>query len=422
MSKYIGGTNGNDVLMGTAEDEYLYGYQGSDTLKGGGGNDSLDGGEGADTMIGGTGDDLYFVNHTGDVVREFADAGNDEVWSSVNYTLSANVEDLHLRDSAIIGIGNDLDNRVLGSAANNTLKGGGGDDYINGGEGTDTAMGGIGDDEYTVDQSSDVVIEFAGEGTDIVWSMASYTLGANVEDLALFPGNINGTGNELNNRIYGNDGSNVLTGGAGDDFLHAGHSLSPDGVVQDGDGVPDTLIGGVGNDTYRVSAAFDVVIENANEGRDEVISSFSYTLGANLENLTLENSGGAINGTGNDLDNVIAGNCYANVLTGVGGQDSFLFNTPLINVDEITDFNVDDDTIRLDVDIFSSDLVANNSVAGSQFVIGAGAFDAGDRIIYNSVTGAVYYDSDGTGAAPQIQFAQLDPGLALTNFDFLVVA
>ena len=94
----------------------------------------------------------------------------------------------------------------------------------------------------------------------------------------------------------------------------------------------------------------------------------------------------------------------------------------MTNRDTITDFNVADDTIRLDDDIFTSGLVAGNSVAGSQFVIGAAALDAGDRIIYNSATGAVYYDSDGTGAAAQIQFAQLSSGLALTNFDFLVTA
>jgi Ca2+-binding RTX toxin-like protein len=267
-----------------------------------------------------------------------------------------------------------------------------------------------------------VVVELAGEGTDEVFAMVSYTLGANVEILALHSGNIDGTGNDLDNRIYGSDGSNVLTGGGGDDFLHAGHSLAPEGGVQDGDGDPDTLIGGVGNDTYRVSAAFDVVIENANEGRDEVISSFSYTLGANLEDLTLENSGGAINATGNDVDNVIAGNCFANVLTGLGGQDSFLFTTPLINIDQITDFNVDDDTIQLDVYFYSSDLVPNNSVAGSQFVIGAAALEDQHRIIYDDTSGAVYYDSDGVGGVAQIQFAQLDPGLALTHFDFLVVA
>ena len=67
-------------------------------------------------------------------------------------------------------------------------------------------------------------------------------------------------------------------------------------------------------------------------------------------------------------------------------------------------------------------LAVNNSVAGSHFVIGAAALDAGDRIIYDSGTGAVYDDSDGTSAAAQIQFARLSPELALTNFDFLVVA
>jgi Ca2+-binding RTX toxin-like protein len=142
----------------------------------------------------------------------------------------------------------------------------------------------------------------------------------------------------------------------------------------------------------------------------------------------------AINLTGNASGNVIIGNNGNNVLngsdgnddlTGLGGQDSFLFDTPLnaaTNVDDITDFNVADDTILLDQTIFSSSLTPGSSVAGSQFVIGTAALDAGDRIIYNSATGAVFYDSDGTGPTAAIQFAQLSAGLPLTNFDFLVVA
>jgi Ca2+-binding RTX toxin-like protein len=111
-------------------------------------------------------------------------------------------------------------------------------------------------------------------------------------------------------------------------------------------------------------------------------------------------------------------------LTGLGGQDSFLFNTALnaaINVDVITDFNVTDDRIVLDDDVFSSSL-GLGSVAGSQFVIGPAALDVNHRIIYNDATGAVLYDSDGTGATAAIQFAQLNVELALTNFDFFVVA
>jgi Ca2+-binding RTX toxin-like protein len=128
---------------------------------------------------------------------------------------------------------------------------------------------------------------------------------------------------------------------------------------------------------------------------------------------------------GNNGNNVINGGDGDDELTGLGGADSFLFNTPLseaFNIDVITDFNVADDTIVLDDDIFSSSLTPGSSVAGSQFVIGAAALDAGDRIIYNDATGAVYYDSDGVGGTAQIQFAQLSAGLALTNFDFLVVA
>jgi Ca2+-binding RTX toxin-like protein len=140
---------------------------------------------------------------------------------------------------------------------------------------------------------------------------------------------------------------------------------------------------------------------------------------------------GAINLTGNASGNVVRGNNGNNIinggggsneLTGLGGQDSFRFDTQLdqaFNV--ITDFNVDDDTIVLDQTIFSSSL-GLGSVAGSQFVIGTAALDAGDRIIYNDATGAVLYDSDGVGGTAAIQFAQVSAGLALTNFDFFVVA
>jgi Ca2+-binding RTX toxin-like protein len=81
---------------------------------------------------------------------------------------------------------------------------------------------------------------------------------------------------------------------------------------------------------------------------------------------------------------------------------------------------VADDTIWLDPTVFSSSLTPGNSVAGSQFVIGSAALDAGDRVIYNNTTGAVLYDADGTGPTAAVQFAQLSPGLPLTNFDFFV--
>jgi Ca2+-binding RTX toxin-like protein len=134
-----------------------------------------------------------------------------------------------------------------------------------------------------------VVTEQLNEGTDTVQSAVTYMLGANVENLTLTSGAaINGTGNSLNNVLIGNSASNTLTGGAGNDTL--------DGGVGN-----DTLVGGAGNDTYLVDARSDVVIELANGGTDKVWSSITYTLGSNLENLTLT-SMSAINGTGNAFD------------------------------------------------------------------------------------------------------------------------
>src|SRR6185436_2422912 len=97
-----------------------------------------------------------------------------------------------------------------------------------------------------------------------------------------------GTGNELNNILTGSLGVNVLTGGAG-------------------------------NDTYVVGVG-DTVVEAANEGTDTVQSSVSWTLGANLERLTLTGAG-AINGTGNILNNILTGTAGATVLTGGAAND-----------------------------------------------------------------------------------------------------
>ena len=129
-------------------------------------------------------------------------------------------------------------------------------------------------------------------------------LGNNVENLALAgSSNLNGTGNDLNNRITGNNGNNRLYGGLGNDLLQGkigndtlyggdGHDTLDGGVGA------DTLVGEYGNDAYVIDHVDDVVTEAANQGIDTINSYLSYTLGANLEYLTLAGSAN-LNGVGN---------------------------------------------------------------------------------------------------------------------------
>ena len=301
------GGSGSDTLL---EIENLTGSAFNDKLTGNATGNVLDGGTGADTLIGGAGNDVYVVDAAGDVVTELANEGSDLVQSGTTYTLGANVENLTLTGiAAINGTGNALDNVITGNAASNTLTSGAGNDTLNGGAGTDTLIGGAGNDVYVVDAAGDVITELANEGTDIVQSAITYTLGANVENLTLTGSTaINGTGNALDNVLTGNAANNTLTGGAGNDTLNGGAGI-------------DTLIGGAGNDTYVVDVAGDVVTELANEGTDLVQSAIAYTLGTNVENLTLTGTG-AINGTGNALDNVITGNAANNTLSGGAGSDT----------------------------------------------------------------------------------------------------
>jgi Ca2+-binding RTX toxin-like protein len=321
-------------------------------------------------------------------------------------------------------VGNSAANRFIGgagfdlldgSAGNDTLDGGAGKDTLIGGAGKDIMIGGSGDDSYSVDNVSDVVTEDANAGTDLVSSSVSYLLPINVENLTLTgTAALNGTGNGQANVMVGNAANNQLNGGSG----------------------ADILIGGRGNDSYIIDNANDRVTERLNEGIDIVSSSVTYTLSANVENLTLTGTT-AINGNGNGLANNLKGNTAANRLIGGGGNDTLdggtgkniltggtgkdIFKlTTTGHIDSITDFVVIDDTIQLENAAYTKLTTTGTLVAG-QFRIDSKALDANDFVIYNKVTGALLYDADGNGAVAAVQIATIGVGLAMTNADIVVI-
>lgn len=387
---------------------------------------------GNDVLSGSAGNDLYVVNGTSNKIVEVKNGGVDTVQSTVSSILPGNLENMTLVGAANINAtGNALGNQLLGNDGINTLQGFVGNDVLFGGGGKDRLVGGLGNDRYWLNGDGDVVVEKTGQGIDAVFSSASYTLGSNVENLTLMGrDNAQGIGNPLNNMVTGNSGDNTLDGGIG----------------------ADTLKGGLGNDAYFVDNVGDMVTETSKVTSeiDIIKSSLSWVLTANIENLALLGAGN-IDATGNGLANILNGNVGNNILAGNAGNDNlagnagndvligglgndklngglgsdiFRFDAGLTNNrDTIIGYNVADDTIQLASSVFKS-LVTAGELTADMFVSGAGitaAADANDFLIYNSSTGALYYDADGNGTGAAIQFITLSAGLALTHADFFII-
>ncbi|WJD72393.1 peroxidase family protein [Pseudomonas asiatica] len=291
------GTNGADILIGSAGNDVISGLDGADQLFGGLGNDILNGGLGADAMNGGGGNDTFVVDNVGDTVIEALNGGVDMVQTSLaSYTLGANVENLtYTGVGNFIGFGNTLDNIIIGGAGN---------DLLNGGAGADRMLGGLGNDTYLVDNVGDRLTEVTGAGTDTVrTTLASYGMTSNVETLVFTGvGNFNGFGNTLDNIIVGGAGNDLLNGGAG----------------------ADRMLGGLGDDTYVVDNVGDRLTEVTGAGTDTVRTSLtSYGMTSNVETLVFTGVGN-FNGFGNTLDNIIVGGAGNDLLSGGAGADRML--------------------------------------------------------------------------------------------------
>jgi Ca2+-binding RTX toxin-like protein len=375
------------------------------------GDNTIDGGAGADFMVGYDGNDVYVVDDARDVTVEGADGGRDLVVAIVSYQLNANIEDM--QSSYIPGIaplsltGNDLANRIWANQGDNTIDGGAGADFM---------VGFGGNDVYVVDHAGDSAVEGADGGRDLVVAIVSHQLAAHIEDMqaASIAGSVplSLTGNDLANRIWANQGHNVIDGGGG----------------------ADLMVGYGGDDIYFVDDAGDAVYEGADGGLDLVRTSVSYTLGADVEALSVTNpaSGEALSLTGNDLANTISANAGQNLIDGKGGNDTltggagadtFSFTSALgaANRDTIIDFAPGVDRILLggqSGEAFAA--LASGALAAGAFATGTSASEADDRILYDAATGALLYDADGAGGAAAVQFASAGAGLSLSAASFIV--
>jgi Ca2+-binding RTX toxin-like protein len=325
------GTTGNDVYGGTGEADYIYGYPAGAAADSETGADQLSGGLGADWIEGGGGGDSLFGEDGADILYGQAGADRLEGGASSDILYGG-----LLNDTLFGGDGGDqiYDDDVGVTPGNDSIDGGAGDDFITSRGGADSITGGVGNDTLFLDRSWNSAAStltttaptatFAAGGLNTIFS--------DIEFLTIRTGigadTLNAAGT-LFSRVtfFGDAGIDRLTGGDGNDDLYGGNDGdtlvgNAGRDILDGGLGADSMSGGTGNDSYVVDTASDIVTETSNLSTeiDSVSSAVTFTLTANLENLTL--TGSAVGGTGNTLNNVITGNGVNNTLLGDAGDDT----------------------------------------------------------------------------------------------------
>jgi Ca2+-binding RTX toxin-like protein len=330
---WLEGGKGKDEINGGGDNDFLWGQDGDDELNGGDNDDYLDGGVGADSLDGGDGRDIvsYYGSQEGVHVslQTFVLIGGGNTGGDAEGDTLSNIEDLAGSRYNDELYGNDQANLLWGMEGNDFINGGGGGDEIDGGDGIDT----LSYEGSTAGVNVSLIYDYAFDGDaagDQLDNVENLIGSAHADTLAGDDGDNVISGLAGDNHLYGYGGNDALWGGEDEDSLEGGEGadvlkgFGGNDFLIGGDEA-DTMWGGTGDDLYSVDDAADVVTEFAGEGSDTVWASIHYTLGDQVENLTLVNIGG-LNGTGNDLGNVIVGNDYDNLLNGAGGADTIAGN------------------------------------------------------------------------------------------------
>jgi Ca2+-binding RTX toxin-like protein len=458
IENLIGSDDRIDRFIGTSAANHFWGRGGGDYFNGGGGNDILDGGNdgdilygeaGNDTIIGGAGQD-YLDGGAGSDTADYADAASGQ-----NLKLGGGKSggDTYISIENLAGSG--FNDHLTGDNSANVLTGQGGADKIDGGGGDDTLLG---DFAYQGDAPPrpGMGTGYATLGPDATNNSTStafdisnnFSLTADpdiFDSTTTLHTTVNATGNGLGG-YYSIDlaAGTIITidiDGIADPNVHDSivRVLDSDGniVAQNDDGGDDP-----GSTNGRDSSTSFIVQETGTyyivEGEwsasapgdgwvESVPEGSTYKLNVSVEFPPAPAQPGVAGadtlngGGGNDL---LDGGLAADTLTGGAGQDYFRFSTELGNgnIDWIKDFKIADDTILLDNLIFAS-VGGDGALALGSFYKSAGgaAHDADDRIIYDTDSGMLSYDADGSGQEAAVQFAHLNTHLDLSAADFIVI-
>lgn len=476
------GTERDDTINGAAGNDLVIGHEGADILIGEDGNDTLDGWNAlfasedadVDSMDGGAGNDVFRVDNPADFL--FDSGGVDTVVAkNASWTLAAGFENLVINNGElefpVEGIGNSANNvldgrstqvmetggdgwhvildgrggddTLLGSIQEDTLLGGDGNDRLSGEGSFDELTGGAGGDVFFFGEAPDFdmwdqVQDFASGADSIALdALVHENLGTNgrfaAGDERFFAGT---AAHDASDRViwdgtylwYDADGTGAqemrqiarLQAGASvaatDLVVENGTTAPPANQTLNGTAGNDTLAGGGGNDTLLGNAGNDVL--NGLDGNDFIQGG----TGAD----TLNGGAGSDRMSGNDGIDRVAGGLGNDTIAGGGGQDFFVFaEHGAANADAVSDFASGWDHMQLDSAGFAGIGADGRFSAGDdRFHAAAGAgggADAEDRVVYNTSTGQLYYDADGSGAGGAQLIATLQPGAALTAADITVI-